>query len=110
MEEESKYASGREGGSLISAAALAPLYAISKHAELKGSGMKSEPCYGKNKATLGVGECVHCGGLLAVKVKAGKGVYLKPYHRGDGLITGIANSVNPNNPLPPLPDAIKNIP
>src|SRR5271156_925454 len=41
MEEESKYASGREGGSLISAAALAPLYAISKHAALKGSGMKS---------------------------------------------------------------------
>src|SRR5271156_1667467 len=71
-----------------------------------GSGMRAtEACYGKNKATLGVGECVHCGGLLAVKVKVGKGLYLSPHHRGKGLITGIADSVNPNNPLPPLPDA-----
>jgi len=74
-----------------------------------GSGMKNtQACYG-NKATLGVGECSHCGGLLQLKVKAGKGIYLKPYHRGEGIVRAISTATG-NNSLPDIPDYIKNIP
>ena len=79
-----------------------------------GSGIKtSHACYG-NEASLGVGECSHCGGLLQLKVKVGKGVYLKPYHRGEGIIRAIGDAAgNPasgGRSLPDIPDYIKNIP
>ena len=75
----------------------------SKLGEARGAGL------GRNKASLGVGECCHCGGLLSVKVKVGKGLYLRPYHEGEGIIRSIGSTFG-NNSMPDVPDTIKNIP
>ena len=69
---------------------------------------------GNNSVKIGQTNCVHCGGILILKAKRGRGLYLSPYSSGMGLITSIANAVgNPatnGNPLPPLPEGIKDIP
>ncbi len=77
--------------------------------------MRTEACYGKN--TVGVTSCGHCGGVLLLKAKRGKGLYLRLHSGnvyGDGLITGIANAVgNPATngvPLPQVPQQLADIP
>src|SRR6266853_1459686 len=83
-----------------------------------GDAMKRESSplrYGKS--TVGCTMCPSCGSGLLLKAKRGKGLYLKPYsgdHTGSGIIRAIGNAVgNPasgGQPLPDIPDYIKNIP
>ena len=61
-----------------------------------------------NTYSIGQSCCGHCGAPLLLKVKKGKGLYLKPYssyNQGDGLITRIAGKE-----LPPAPEWLKSIP
>ena len=71
----------------------------------------------RNKSyPLGVAECSHCGGMLLLKAKKNKRLYLRPYNPniGGGIIRAIEdlahNPATGGQPLPDIPDSIKSIP
>ena len=63
---------------------------------------------------IGWSPCPSCGSPLILKGKKGKGLYLAPYSSGSGLIRAIGdlahNPATGGQPLPDIPDSIKNIP
>jgi hypothetical protein len=70
---------------------------------------------GMNSVKIGKTNCPHCGGMLILKGKKGRGLYLSPYSSsGSGLIRAIGdlahNPATNGQPLPDIPDSIKQIP